>query len=247
MNKEEIRKSNVLAVIGARSGSKTLPDKNIRPILGKPLLAWITEAAKASKLGDKLIVSTDSEKYAEIAKQYGAQAPFLRPKEISGDQALDIEYLTHAVKWFEKNENWKADIILRLPAVAALCKTQFIDKCIELLVSDEWASSARTVTQAAKHPYKLWRAEGGRLKPFMPEEITGKDAANRPRQSFPEALTHTDVIAVKYDTLMKEKSLSGNKILFHKIDKLDAIDIDDEKDFLLAELLLKRRLENPLI
>ena len=239
------RKSNVLAVIGARSGSKSLPGKNTRLILGKPLLAWITEAAKASKLIDKLIISTDSSVYAEIAKHYGAKAPFLRPEEISGDKALDIEYLTHAVNWFEKNENWKADIILRLPATSALCKTEFIDKCIKLLISDEFATSARTVTQASKHPYKLWRIEGKQLKPFMPEGITGPDIANQPRQTFPEALTHTDVIAIKYDTLINGKSLSGNKILFHKIDKLDAVDIDDEKDFLLAELLLKRRLGNP--
>ncbi len=234
---------NVLAVIGARSGSKALPHKNIKLLLGKPLLAWITEAAKASKLIDKLIISTDSQEYADIAKKYGAEAPFLRPKEISDDKALDIKYLTHAVKWFEENENWKPDIILRLPATSALCKTESIDKCIELLAGDKEATSCRTVIEASKHPYKLWRVEGKQLKPFMPEEITGPDIANQPRQSFPEALSHTDVIAVKYDTLMKDKSLSGNKILFHKIDKLDAVDIDDEKDFLIAEQLLKKRLE----
>ncbi|HLC63943.1 MAG TPA: acylneuraminate cytidylyltransferase family protein [Patescibacteria group bacterium] len=234
----------VLAVIGARSDSKALPNKNIKPILGKPLLAWITKAAKASKLIDKLIISTDSPEYAETGKQYGAEAPFLRPAEISGDKALDIEYLTHAVKWFENNENWKPDIILRLPATSVMCRTESIDKCIKLLADDNEATSCRTVTEAAKHPYKLWRPEGNQLKPFMPEEITGPDIANQPRQSFPEALSHTDVIAVKYDTLMNQKSLSGNKILFHKIDKLDAIDIDDEKDFLLAEILLKKRLKD---
>lgn len=237
-------KSKVLAVIGARSGSKSLPNKNIKLLCGKPLLAWITVAAAASKLIDKLVISTDSAEYAEIAKEHGAAAPFLRPAEISGDKALDIEYLTHAVNWFKANENWKPDIILRLPAASPLCRTEFIDKCIELLTGDPAADSCRTVINAPKHPYKLWRNENGTLKPFMPESITGHDIANQPRQSFPEALSHTDVIAVRHDCLINKKSLSGDKILFHKVDKKDAVDIDDEKDFLLAEILLKQRLEN---
>lgn len=244
--KDNKKRPLVLGVIGARSGSKAMPDKNIKPLLGKPLLAWITETAAASKLIDKLIISTDSAEYAEIAKQHGAAAPFLRPAKISGDKALDIEYLTHAVNWFEEHENWKPDIILRLPATSPLCKTEFIDKCIELLMNDPEATSSRTVIDAPKHPYKLWRNDNGVLKPFMPEEITGKDIANQPRQSFPEALAHTDVIAVRYDSLINKKSLSGHKILFHKIAKVDSVDIDDEKDFLLAEILLKRRLEGKL-
>src|SRR3989338_4410770 len=106
----------ILGVVGARSGSKSIPHKNIKPLLGKPLMGWIIEAAKKSRLITRLVLSTDSEDYAKIGREYGAETPFLRPPEFSHDTASDIDYLTHAVGWLGANENWKPDIILRLPA-----------------------------------------------------------------------------------------------------------------------------------
>ncbi len=235
----------VLGVIGARSGSKSIIDKNIKPLLGKPLMAWLIEAAKTSKYMTKLVISTDSQAYADVAKQYGAEAPFLRPAEIAHDKAIDIEYLTHATKWVEENEGWKPDIILRLPATSPLCKTEFIDACIELLMNDTEATSARTVTEASKHPYKLWRIDpsGKYLQPFCPKEMTGYDEPfGMPRQLFPPCLSHTDCIAVRYDTMMNQKSMSGPHIAFHKIAKTDAVDIDTITDFYMAEILLKQRM-----
>src|SRR3989339_2096135 len=97
----------VLGIVGARSGSKSIPHKNIRPLLDKPLMAWIIEAAKNSKYISRLILSTDSSEYARIGRQYGAETPFARPAEFANDTASDIDYLTHAVQWMEENENWK--------------------------------------------------------------------------------------------------------------------------------------------
>lgn len=234
----------VLAVIGARSGSKSIPDKNIKPLLGKPLLSWIIEAAKQAKTVSRVILSTDSEKYAEVGRTFGAEVPFLRPADISNDRALDIDYLTHATNWCEAQENWKPDIILRLPASSPLCKPEFIDRCVELLLENPNATSARTVTDASKHPYKLWRLDetGKYLIPFCPKEMTGYDEPfGMPRQLFPPALSHTDCIAVRYDTMMNQKSLSGAHVAFHKIDKIDSCDIDTLTDFYLAEILLKAR------
>lgn len=236
-------KPKILGVIGARSGSKTIPDKNIKPLLGKPLMAWIIEAAKNSKYIDYLIVSTDSEKYAEIARQYGAETPFLRPKEIANDSTPDYTYLRHAALWFKENENWQADIILRLPPTTPLCTTEHIDACIKLLLEDLSADSSRTITPASKHPYKLWRINGDYLEPFLSEEFTSlKDAHNMPRQSFPPAYSHVDVIALRWKTLVENKSMAGKKIRYHLIPKNEAIDIDTEIDFLAAEELLKKRL-----
>lgn len=172
---------NILGVIGARSGSKTIPNKNIKLLLGKPLLAWITEAAKKSKHVTRLIISTDSKEYAEIAKQYGAEAPFMRPTELCGDKVPDFDFLYHAAKWLEENEGWKADIILRLPPTTPLCRPEHIDSCIELLIDDPIADSSRTITPASKHPYKLWKESGEYIEPFLSEEYTGlKDAHNMP-------------------------------------------------------------------
>lgn len=235
---------NVLAVVGARSGSKSIPNKNIKPLLGKPLLAWIIESAKSSKYVSRVVLSTDSSEYAEVGKKYGAEAPFLRPKELAGDSIPDFDYLYHAATWLRDNENWQADIILRLPPTTPLCKSESIDACIELLLNNPEADSSRTITPASKHPYKLWRTNGKYLEPFLSEEFTGlKDAHNMPRQSFPQAFSHVDVIALRWDILVNKKAMAGDKILYHQIPKTEAVDIDTEIDFLVAETLLKKRLE----
>lgn len=235
----------VLGIVGARSGSRSMPHKNIRPLLGKPLLAWIIEAAKNAKTISRVIISTDSPEYAEIAKKYGAEAPFLRPKELAEDHVPDFDYLYHAAVWLAENENWKADIILRLPPTTPLCRPGHIDACVGALIQDPEADSSRTVTIASKHPYKLWRESGNYIEPFLSEEFTGfKDAHNMPRQAFPKAFQHVDVIALRWKTLVEEKSMAGKKVRYHLIPKHDAVDIDSDIDFMVAEELLKRRLAN---
>lgn len=240
---------NILGVVGARSGSKSIPNKNIKPLLGKPLMAWVIEASKKSKYLSRLILSTDSEDYAKIGRKLGIEVPFIRPKKYAGDRADDIAYLTHAVRWLEKNEDWKADIIVRLIPTTPLARSESIDACIKLLLDDSEATSARTIKTAPKHPYKLWKIVGDQLKPFVPQKLTDfKEPSNVARQLLPPVYSHVDVITVRYDTLMKDRLLTGKRIRYHKLDQEDAIDIDSEIDFLLAELLIKRRLgENSLM
>ena len=238
-----IKNLNVLGVIGARSGSRGIVHKNIQLLAGKPLLAWITEAAKASPYVSRLIISTDSPEYAELAKKYGAEAPFLRPAELATDSMPDFDYLYHAATWLRDNEGWQADIVLRLPPTTPLCRTEHIDACVQLLLDDPQADSSRTITPASKHPYKLWRADGDYIEPFLSEEFTGlKDAHNRPRQSFPQAYQHVDVIALRWSTLVENKAMAGDRVRYHVIPQTDAIDIDSEIDFMIAEALLKKRL-----
>ncbi|HYD92907.1 MAG TPA: acylneuraminate cytidylyltransferase family protein [Candidatus Paceibacterota bacterium] len=233
---------NILGVIGARSGSKSIPHKNIQPLLGKPLFAWIAEAGKKSKHLSRIIVSTDSPEYAQLAGELGIEVPFIRPDELSGDAVPDFDYLHHAATWLYKQEGWKADIIVRLPPTAPLCTPERIDACIELLLNDPVADSSRTVVPAAKHPYKLWKTEGDYLVPFLSEEFIGlKDAHNLPRQSFPEAHQHIDVIALRWKTLVEDRSMAGNKIRYLQVPKSEAIDIDTDVDFMVAEELLRRR------
>ena len=113
----------------------------------------------------------------------------------------------------------------------------------QLLIDDPAADSSRTITKVSKHPYKLWRRNGDYIEPFLSEEFTGlKDAHNLPRQSFPEAYQHVDAIALRWKTLVENKSMAGEKVRYHFIPKTEAVDIDSEIDFLLAEILLKNRL-----
>ena len=231
---------NILGVVGARSGSKSIPHKNIRPLMGKPLMGWIIEAAKRSPLVSRVILSTDSPEYQEIGREFGAETPFLRPAELATDGATDMDYLTHTVKWLEENEKWKADIILRLPPTTPLCKTETIDACIKLLLDDPTSTSARAIAVAPKHPYKLWKIEGDELLPFIPKEMSGHAEPSCMARQFykPAAYAHIDVIAVRYDTLIKEGLLTGKRTRYHMLDKKDAIDIDTENDFLLAEIII---------
>ncbi|MBI4114611.1 MAG: acylneuraminate cytidylyltransferase family protein [Candidatus Niyogibacteria bacterium] len=232
----------VLGIVGARSGSKSIPHKNIRDLAGKPLMAWIIEAAKKSKYVTRLILSTDSAEYAEIGKKYGAEVPFIRPSHLAEDSVPDFDFLHYAAVWMKENENFQADIILRLPPTTPLCTPEHIDACIQLLIDDPSADSSRTITKVSKHPYKLWRIHGDYIEPFLSEEYTGmKDAHNMPRQSFPEAFQHVDVIALRWKTLVENKEMAGKRIRYHIIPKEEAIDIDTATDFMLAEELLKKR------
>lgn len=233
----------VLGVVGARSGSKGIPHKNIKPFLGKPLMAWVIKSAKKSKYINRLILSTDSEKYAQIGKKLGVEVPFIRPKKYATDSADDIAYLTHAVWWLEKNEGWKADIIVRLIPTTPLARPESIDACIKLLIDDSTATSVRTIKPAPKHPYKLWKIAGDELVPFIPKELSGFDEpSNVARQLLPPAYAHVDVIAVRYETLMKNKLLTGTRVRYHMLNIEESVDIDSETDFLLAEILIKKRM-----
>lgn len=207
-------------------------------------MAWAIEAARRSKLVDRVVVSTNSPKYAKIARKYGAETPFLRPPNIAQDKSTDIEYLTHAVKWFEEKENWKPDIILRIMPTSPFCKPKTIDRCIELLMKNPKADSVRVIAPASHHPFKMWKIEKGFLEPAFGKEITGFETSpNYPRQLFPKIYVHSDPIAIRRRALMKGGHM-GVKTKYIGISTEDALDIDNEVDFLLAETILKNRRKN---
>ena len=204
-------------------------------------MAWAIEAAMKSKLVDRVIVSTDSPKYAKIARKYGAETPFLRPKRISNDKSTDMEYLVHAVKWLQEKENWKPDIILRIMPTVPFCKPATIDNCVKLLLKNPEADSTRTIAPAPHHPFKMWRAEGGFLRPAFSKELSGfENSPEYPRQLFPAMYVHSDPIVMRYDALMKNGHL-GRKIKYLKISSEEAVDIDNEIDFLLAETIINKK------
>lgn len=230
-----------IAIIGARSGSKGVKDKNIRQVLRKPLMAWIIEAAKGTELLDRIIVSTDSKEYAEIAKRYGAESPFLRPKEISKDDSTDLEYVNHALDWLSEHENYTPDIVLRLVPTVPLQLPQDIDSCIKALIEDTAAHSAMVVAEARQHPNKAFKItpDGEYLIPFI--EVKG-DASPLGRQSYEKAYFRANVIATKYEVIKNMNSLVGTKIRYYIIPQERAVDIDSDNDLKLAEILLKERL-----
>ena len=146
----------ILALIPARSGSKSVIDKNIREVAGKPMLAWSVEHAKASKRINRVIVSTDSEKYAQIAREAGAEVPFLRPAEYATDTALDLDVFKHALNWLADNENYHPDIIVQLRPTYPKRDPADIDVMVDMLIANPEADSVRSVALAGEVPYKMW-------------------------------------------------------------------------------------------
>lgn len=237
----------ILAVIPARGGSKSIPRKNIKLCYGKPLIVWTIEEAKKSKYITRIIVSTDDKEIAEVARKYGSEAPFLRPAAISGDLATDVEFLTHALDFLQAKEQYEPEIVLRLPPTSPLRTATHIDEGIEKLLSNPEADAVRPICEVPKHPYKFWKISEGKkyLESFLPKSFTGFDEPhNLPRQLFPKVYMHTGAMDImRLKTIRKLKSTSGNKLAYFFMDSESSTNIDNFIDFEIAEILLKKRLE----
>ncbi|MSR78438.1 MAG: acylneuraminate cytidylyltransferase family protein [Candidatus Omnitrophica bacterium] len=235
--------ASIIAVIGARSGSKSILHKNLKPLLGKPLIAWIIEAAKNSKHISRVILSTDSEDYAAIGRQLGVEVPFLRPTEISGDSATDYQYILHTLEYLQKTEKKTPDIVCRLIPTTPLTEATDIDATIDVLLKNQDADSSQLVTEIAQTPYKSYKlSDDGRfLQPLLPVTI-GPTNAPIPRQMLPKVFVRANMIATRTSVVFNQKTLFGKNLGYHEVPMSRGIDIDHEYDFLLAEILLKRKL-----
>ena len=227
-----------------------MPGKNTRDLAGKPLICWAIEEAKKSKLLTRIIVSTDSEEIADVAKSCGAEAPFLRPAEISQDLSTDVEFLAHALDYLKEKEGYEPDIVLRLPPTSPLRTAAHIDKGIRTLIENPEADSCRPITESPKHPYKMWRVNDGlaTMEPFLPKTVTQMDEPyNLPRQMLPKAYIHTGAMDVmRLRTIRDLKSTSGKKVTYFFMKPEDSINIDSEIDFESAEILMRKRLNRPI-
>lgn len=231
----------ILGLIPARGGSKGLPRKNIKPLLGKPLIFWTIEQALASKYLDRLIVNTDDIEIAEISKKYGAEVPFIRPKELAEDNAKGIDVVLHAIDWFMKNDKLKQfDLLMLLQPTSPLRTTEDIDKAIEYLFLRE-AKAIVSVCEVDHHP--LWSntlLEDGCMKNFIRREVMNKN-----RQELPVFYRLNGAIYLAYCNYIKErKSFFGKETFAYIMPKERSIDIDNEIDFKLAQILVKSNIPN---
>jgi CMP-N,N'-diacetyllegionaminic acid synthase len=224
----------ILALIPARGGSKGLPRKNILPFLGKPLIAWTIEQALASTYLDRVIVSTDDDEIADISKSYGAEVPFIRPKELATDDAKAIDVFLHALNWLSMN-NDHFDLVMILQPTSPLRISDDIDASIKLFFSKE-AQAVVSVCEADYHPY--WSnilPKDGCMKDFIRPEILHKN-----RQELPTFYRLNGAIYLAYcDYLKNKKSFHGEKTYAYLMPVGRSIDIDTDVDFKLAEILKK--------
>jgi CMP-N-acetylneuraminic acid synthetase len=230
----------ILCLIPARSGSKGIIDKNIKLLNNKPLLCHSIDQAKESKYYKnkqmRIVVTTDSEKYANIAKEYGAEVPILRPSEISQDLSTDLEFMKHMTNYLKENENYNPDMIIQLRPTQPIRKIDDIDKCIDLFIQNfDSYDSLRTVVPFEKSPFKMYVMKDNILTPlFKTLEVNNNiiiEPYNQCRQLLPEAYLHNGYIDILKPYLLLEDKISGDKIYPYIMNKEDTIDIDTLEDW----------------
>ncbi len=219
---------NVLAIIPARSGSKSVPHKNIRQIAGKPMLAYSIEHAIKSRYINRIIVSTDSEEYASIAREYGAETPFIRPAEYATDTALDYDVFCHALNWLKDKEGYEAELVVQLRPTYPIRNIEDIDNMIEQMISCPDADSIRSIAPAKEIPYKMWtKGENGRICPLITDI---SECYNMPRQQLPKVYYQNACIDIfRPRCIWEYHSMTGKHILGYEMDK--NYDIDTEEEF----------------
>lgn len=232
--------SEVLALIPARGGSKSIPRKNIIDFAGHPLIAYSIAAGLAAETVTRVIVSTDDDEIAAISRGFGAETPFLRPVEHSQDNTPDLPVFIHALEWLAENEGYQPDIVLQLRPTSPFRRVRHIDEAVYRLVERPDADAVRTVCVPFQNPFKMWRIGlDGLMVPLGTELGVSDEPYNQPRQALPEVYWQTGYVDAAWaDTILTKKSMTGDAILPLVIDPSEWIDIDSADDWRRAERLI---------
>ncbi|MEM2251344.1 MAG: acylneuraminate cytidylyltransferase family protein [Candidatus Hadarchaeales archaeon] len=235
------REMKILGLILARGGSVRVPRKNIRPLAGHPLIYYVIQAARKSKYINRIIVSTDDEEIAKVARECGAEVPFYRPKEFAKEDSPEFYAIEHALNWLRDNEGYIPDLVVKLFPTSPFLKPSTIDKAIEMMLENPDADSLRSVRLCKEHPYKMWVIEGNRLKSFVPLDKKPKNGHSLPYQILPKVYIQNACIdVIRPKTIWEKKSVTGDEILALVMDEMESFDINTELDFIIAEELMKR-------
>ena len=220
---------NIVALIPARSGSKGVPNKNIKPLVDYPLIAYSIKAALKSDLIDRVIVSTDSEEYADVARKYGAEVPFLRPADISGDIATDTQFFQHAIDWFRENENEIPEYFAHLRPTTPLRDPKVIDDALQGFIGSDY-TALRSVHKMSESSYKTFEVEDNKLK-CLCDGGFDIEAANLARQAYPATYDANGYIDIVRSEMIDSKGLvHGDSVkayvtnVSYEIDEISDID-----------------------
>ncbi len=230
--------NEILAIVPARGGSKTVPRKNIQRLAGRPLVAYSIAAGLQAQRVNRVIVSTDDEEIAEISRAYGAAVPFLRPASLAQDETVDLPVFKHALEWLAENEAYQPEIVVQLRPTSPLRPPDCVDRAIEILLDNKDVDSVRGVIPSGQNPYKMWRIDAkGRMLPLMVDEF--EEPYNMPRQQLPQTYWQTGHIdVIRASTILEKGSMSGDNILPLIMDPRYAVDIDTAKDHQHAQWIL---------
>ena len=222
----------VLIIIPARGGSKGVENKNIRPFAGHPLIAYSITAAFFCRYASRVVVSTDSDEIAAVAKRYGAEVPFLRPAEMATKTSRDIGFCQHVLDNIDGADEYSYIVILR--PTSPIRPYGFVDAGILKLMDTPDADSLRAVTDAPATPYKMWHRRGGRIVPVLFDPDI-PEAYNAPRQELPPVYWQTGHLDVIRRETIEKGSITGGYVLPFYIEPKYCVDIDTPQDFENAE------------
>ena len=233
------RDTNIVALIPARAGSKRVPDKNIRRLAGHPLIAYSIAAALQSKIFKAVIVSTDSDRYADIARHYGAEVPFLRPAEIAGDTSPDIDWVAYTLDRLRKDgQEFDCFSILRPTSPFRLPAT--IQRAWDEFLAQEGVDSLRAVEKCQQHPGKMWIVRGNRMMPLLSMGPAEQPWHSSQYPSLPEVYVQNASLEIaKTRVVFKEKTIAGNVLMPFFTKNYEGFDVNSDYDWNLAEHLVK--------
>lgn len=242
-----VGKKKIIAIIPARGGSKGLPKKNIIDLGDHPLIAYSIAVAKLSKFIDRIIVTTDNKEIAQIAKKYGAEVPFLRPKKFATDNAKDIGFINHAIRWFKRNENFHPDYLVLLRPTTPLRNFRIIDNAISEIIKDKKATALRSGHFFESPAYKLFRKKRNYAEFFGKKTFkSGAEYLDFPRQKLPVTYKTNGYVDIFLPKTIKETGiLHGKKIRTFITDEVADIDSLGDLDF--AKQILRNKEYSSLI
>jgi CMP-N,N'-diacetyllegionaminic acid synthase len=234
-----MKQPTIVGLIPARSGSKRLPDKNILPLAGHPVMAYTIAAALNSRIYQDVIVSTDSDRYADIARYYGAEVPFLRPAELAGDVSPDIEWLEYSLKRLKDDgREYDCFSILRPTNPFRLPKT--IQRAWQAFLEEEGVDSLRAVEKCQQHPGKMWVVRGKRMVPLLPLSPSNKPWHSSQYQSLPEVYVQNASLEIAWTRVVfEEGTIAGNVLMPFFTKNYEGFDVNNAYDWSWAEYLVE--------
>jgi N-acylneuraminate cytidylyltransferase len=233
-------KREILALILARGGSKSIPRKNLLMIAGKPLIAYTIEQALTSRSITRVIVSTDDEEIAGVARKYGAETPFMRPAEYAEDLSPDIDAFRHALNWLCEHEQYQPELVVHLRPTGPVRRVDLIDQAIQTMLDTPDADALRSVALALQTPYKMWRiSEAGRLEPLLLVEDL-PESFSLPRQMLPSVYWQNGYVDIlRPRAVLVHNSMVGKHILPFIVDE-PMYELDYPDDVPRVEAALQR-------
>jgi len=218
---------HVVAIIPARGGSKGIPLKNLQPVAGKPLIAYVIEACLGAKSVDRTVVSTDHQGIADVARQFGAEVPFMRPQELAGDTTTLDPVIFHAVDTLERTDGVTVDIALTVQPTCPLLSSETIDRAVAELIEGDWDS----VITVRDDRHLRWTLVDGRPVPLY--------AARVNRQQLPPTFCETGALFASRRRVITPTDRLGRNIGLVVTSEQEGVDIDTELDLRLAEIIIR--------